>query len=178
MNKSIISLIAVYVVLQVSLIIAFWHTTDARVTHTAQPSVIMDVLDPSLEMYAPAWEAEIVRRFPHSVGVLCHGGDAVEGQWLTLPYGGPGGCEPIEWVIAREQAKYPDRTIVLLCCNVKHELLTGHPGVYYSPSSVWCIPDHAMIDGDVPKEERWTFDGRYDGEPDDTGNIFEFNEAI
>lgn len=139
------------------------------------PQVIMEVLDPSLEEFAPAWEQEIVRRFPHSVGVLCHGGDAVHGDWLCLPFGGPGGCEPIEWLIAREQAKYPDRTIVLLCCNVHHDLITGHKGVYYAPSSVWCVPDRAAV---VSQPDfRFTLDGRSIAEPDDVGNIFEFNEA-
>lgn len=167
-----------YYALAVFLVLMVWFTwLPHKVTHTPQPQVIMDVLDPSLEPYAAAWEAEIGSRFPHSVGVLCHGGDAIEGQWLCQPYGGPGGCEPIEWLIAREQAKYPDRVIVLLCCNVKHELLAGHPGVYYAASSVWCVPDHYMIDNAVPKEERFTLDGRYNDEPDNVGNIFQFNEA-
>ena len=38
----------------------------------SQPAVIMETLDPSLEVFAPLWKAEIGRRFPHAIGILVH----------------------------------------------------------------------------------------------------------
>lgn len=147
--------------------------------HTPTPNVIMDVRDESLEQFSAAWATEIGRRFPNSVGVLCHGGDAVHGEWLCKSESGRkafGHLITIEQLISIEQARYPGRTIVLLSCNVEHDLLTGHPGVYYSPSSVWCVPDRAVIDKPEPTN-RATLDGRSLREPEVVGNIFEFLSA-
>jgi hypothetical protein len=112
-------------------------------THTPLgPPVVMQVLDPSLEPYAAAWQAEIGRRFPHSVGILCHGGYFVEGQWLTssIEYRH---LTTVQEVVKHVQTQYPDRVVVLLVCNVDHHIL-GIPGVYYAHSSIWCVPDRAI----------------------------------
>lgn len=104
---------------------------------------IVDVLDPSLEVYAPMWAAEIQRRFPHSVAILCHGGDFVEGEWILGTNPGSRHVERTEDVVRRIVAEYPDRTIVLLACNPGH-LRLNVPGVWYATDSVWCVPDRAL----------------------------------
>jgi hypothetical protein len=54
-----------------------------NVQAVAQPRVIMEVLDPSLEQFSTMWRDEIGRRFDNAVGVLCHGGDFVPGEWVA-----------------------------------------------------------------------------------------------
>jgi hypothetical protein len=114
---------------------------------SAQPApahndVVMEVLDPSLEVFAPMWQKEIGRRFPNAVGVLCHGVEFVNGQWIVSAkaYGRDLTAQDI---VRFEQAHYPGRTIVLLCCNPGH-LKLGIPGVYHADDSVWCVPDRSL----------------------------------
>jgi hypothetical protein len=139
----------------------------------------MEVLDPSLQGFAAGWQQEIGRRFPHSVGVLCHGGNFVGDQWIVT-------AKSFEHYltapdIARHmQAKYPDRTIVLLCCNPGH-LHLNVPGVYYAADSVWTVPDRQV--GDHPEAAGLTLDSGYEpamsrwsADPSVVGNIFEFLE--
>ncbi len=158
----------------------------------AQPGVIMETLDPSLAIYEPMWKAEIGRRFDNAVGILVHGGDFVEGQWIVGSHRQPWKhVTPIQDVVREIQARYPGRVVVLLACNTGH-LDLGIPGVYYSKSSVWCVPDRAitaemyqngmagltltnpaLYPGEVPSPSapqptRWQI------EPDITGNIYEF----
>lgn len=149
---------------------------DPAATTPATPQVIVDLLDPSLEQFAVPWEQEIGRRFPHSVAVLCHGiGGGVKNEWLVAPFGGIGGVQHIDTLIAREKALYPDRTLVILCCNVQHDVLHGYSNVFYAPSSVWCIPDRSL---ELPRAEaNSTLDNRFTGDPDATGNVFEFISA-
>ena len=144
----------------------------------AQPHVVMDVLDPSLDDTGPAWEQEVGRRFSNAVVAVCHGGDVTfDGKhWLCQPWGGPGGLEPIEWLIDREQHLFPGRTLVILCCNPHHDVIHGHANVFYATGSVWCVPDRAAIDAPAPAN-RYTLDGRSTNDPDNVGNIFEFVEA-
>jgi hypothetical protein len=104
----------------------------------------MEVLDPSLDQYSTMWRDEIGRRFDNAVGVLVHGGDFVDGQWIVGSHRQPWKhVTPIQTVVREMQAKYPDRTIVLLACNTGH-LKLGIPGVFYGSSSVWCVPDRAL----------------------------------
>jgi hypothetical protein len=167
------------------------------------PDVVVDCLDPSLAKYAPLWEKEVGRRFHNVVAVLCHGGDQVRGNWIVLDQ--PGSVPAIGLVqnlIAIEEAKYPGRMVVLLCCNPAHYVLHGFPEVYYSPASVWCEPDRdikpsdftngnaraKIDDGDDPDD----YDpapvssssvspaddhSRSEEDYDTTGNIFEFLQA-
>lgn len=156
--------------------------------HTPQPAgppVVMAVMDHNLDVFAPAWQVEIGRRFPHSVGILCHGGYFIEGQWLTSA-SSFSHLTLVKDVVKHVQEQYPDRTIVLLACNVDHHPL-GIPGVYYAHSSVWCVPDRAITGSSVdrltiddrepeaddvvspPKKSRWEV------EPEVVGNIFEFS---
>lgn len=157
----------------------------------AGPPVVMVTFDHSLDQFAPAWQVEIGRRFPHSVGVLCHGGYFLNGQWIVS-------ATSFNHLVTAQEAvehvrhDYPDRTIVLLACNTDH-LRLGIPGVYYAHSSVWCVPDRA-IDGSMldrltidqakgpvvvqpdaddvvgPQKSRWETD------PEVVGNIFEFTD--
>lgn len=164
------------VIIGIPLLAAVLTTPAAPVDmHTDRPDVIMDIEDPSLTIYGPAWEAEIGRRFHHAVGVMCHGGDTIHGEWVCIPFGGPGGAITLPRLIEIEQAKFPGRTIVLLSCNPQHDAIHDHPNVYYSPSSVWCIPDRAMTT--EPVEQRYALEDRFSDEPDNVGNIFEFISA-
>lgn len=147
----------------------------------SQPPVIMEVLDPSLQQYAVDWEQEIGRRFPHAVGILCHGGDFIEGEWLCTNKNFAHYTTVAE-TVQHYQRLFPDRTIVVLCCNTGH-LHLNIPGVYYSHSSVWCVPDRAvtdhspdaglMIDGSVIADSAAS---RSSAAPDVVGNIYEFIE--
>lgn len=153
----------------------------------AQPAVIVEVLDPSLQPYADKWQKEIGRRFDNAVGLLFHGGDFVRGQWIGGTTPGIHHVEPIQDVVKRFQKLYPGRTIVLLACNTGH-LDLGIPGVYYAKSSVWCVPDRqvqqgdpesrATLDEDGPSEDQETTPiqapPRSEIDPDVVGNIFEF----
>lgn len=143
------------------------------------PPVIMEVLDPSLQQYAVDWQTEIHRRFPRAVGILCHGGDFVEGQWLCTNKNYAHYTTVAE-VARHYQQLFPDRAIVLLCCNTGH-LTLGVPGVYYFHSSVWLVPDRSVI-GQSP-EAGWSIDGpvavagspaaRSTADPEVCGNVFE-----
>lgn len=141
-----------------------------------QPAVIMEVLDPSLNQYAPLWKAEIARRFPHAVGVLVHGGDFVEGQWIVgthINYATH--VSPVKEVVEHYQKLYPDRTIVLLACNTGH-LKLGIPNVYYFKSSVWCIPDRGLNPQDTENADKLmdgTVQSRWEADSDVNGNIYE-----
>lgn len=103
------------------------------------PSVTVEVMDPSLTLYADAWRAEVARRFPDAVVILAHGGNFAGDQWIcsALMFGR---YSTVQDAVHFEQARYPGRTIVVLCCNPGH-LKLGIPGVYYANDSVWCIPD-------------------------------------
>lgn len=175
---------------------------DHRSNTPEFPQVIVDVLDPSLQGFASAWEKEIGRRFPHSVAVLCHGiggGGGVKDEWLVAPYAGIGGVTHIDDLIHREQRLYPDRTLVILCCNVQHDVLHGYEHVFYASSSVWCLPDRSVPTGTEnslegrstldtytrldtfnpfgPPQHRFEGGTRFDADPDVVGNIFEFISA-
>jgi hypothetical protein len=158
-----------------------------------QPPVVMEVLDPSLQQYAPMWQREIGRRFPYAVGILVHGGDFVPGQWIAGSDPTHEHVEPMQQVVHRIQARYPDRTVVLVSCNPGH-LKLGIPGVYYGTDSIWCVPDreltaeyfstarekiewyghplqedpYSLPFGNAPAHTRWQDD------PTVLGNIFEF----
>lgn len=162
-----------------------YHTLPVN----AQPSVIMEVVDSSLEPYAPMWQAEIGRRFNNAVGVLVHGGDFEEGRWIVGAHLASHRHVMLTADLVRHyQALYPTRTIVLLACNTGH-LNLGIPGVYYSKASVWCIPDRALTpemlkngianrtfdDEDVPERESSSpQQSRWQSDPEVTGNIYEF----
>lgn len=166
------------------------HITDA-------PPVIMDLRDPMLEGYAPMWQIEVGRRFSNSVVILCHGGGIVENEWVIQdnPLGSYGTtCEKIDDVLNKERAEFPTRTIVVLSCNPCHLVVHGHPNCFYSPSSVWCIPDrniasaeendakiHQQIDGPNEADDDSPAPvvrvDRSVADPETVGNIFEFIEA-
>jgi phenolic acid decarboxylase len=164
-----------------------------NVQAVAQPRVIMEVLDPSLEQFSTMWRDEIGRRFDNAVGVLCHGGDFVPGEWVAGTSDQPWAhVSKMTEVVKKYQLRHPTRTVVLVACNTGH-LKLGVPGVYYAASSVWCVPDRALTAGDfahsMPRKlddiedfikdllkpsantpTRWQID------PDCVGNIFEFRK--
>lgn len=161
---------------------------DRPARHTDGPDVIVEVLDSSLDEYVNPWKIEVARRFHHAVVILGHGGDFVQGEWITQGSAIPGHVIHVQDLVRMVQAKYPDRVVILLACNTGHVRL-GIPGVYYSESPVWCLPDRAitpdMAQGTLayrtldmgifddtpsngPRLSRWQL------EPDDTGNVYEF----
>lgn len=167
--------------------LALRERAQPRAIERAQPGVIIETLDPSLEIYATMWQEEIGRRFDNAVGILVHGGNFVEGQWVVganlVPYRRVSSAED---VVRHYQELYPGRTVVLLACNPGH-LKLNIPGVYYAKANVWCVPDRhlapsmflsgvafATLDsGFAPLSiadpvTRWEF------APDHIGNIYEF----
>lgn len=182
---SLILAVASFVSLSVTFVAMV--TRDASYSNVGQieqPNVVMEVLDPSLEVYSAMWQKEVGRRFSNAVVILCHGGDFVEGEWIVGSKPGSGHVEHIDQTIARVKALYPGRTVVILACNTGH-LKPKIPGVYFAPSSVWCIPDRAITpemfrngiafrtlnDEDEPASESQS---RWDSDPDVVGNIWEF----
>lgn len=149
------------------------------------PDVIMRVLDPSLEQYSVMWQNEIGRRVHHALGIIVHGGDFVQGQWIvgTNEYASGEHVKTAQEVVTYYQNLYPDRTIVLISCNTGHVPL-GIPGVYYAKASIWCVPDRNVTDPAVAsklldKIKLYTvgeaqLSSRWETYPEVVGNIFEF----
>lgn len=144
------------------------------------PRVIIEVLDTSLEQFAPMWRDEIARRFDSAVGILVHGGELFPTEWGVGTFPKP---KHIQDVVKDVQKRYPGRTVVILACNPGH-LKLGIPGVYYAHSSVWCVPDRALSPEMFREEKFQMMNGhwldvkedlpRSKVEPDVVGNIFEF----
>jgi hypothetical protein len=154
------------------------------------PDVVIETLDPSLEPFATYWQNEIGRRYHNSVGILVHGGDFIEGQWIAgSNYAPHRRVTPMTEIVQHYQKLYPTRKVVLLACNTGH-LKLGIKGVPYATASVWCIPDRELkpehfatatrvLEGagiviitNRPKIELT----RWQARPDVVGNIFEFVE--
>jgi hypothetical protein len=172
------------VMLALATINAFTSSRPAA-PKTAQPAVVMVTLDASLDRYAPMWQKEVSRRFPNAVGVLVHGGNFVEDEWIVGTAISPGHVTHVQSIVKHYQELYPGRTLVLLACNPGH-LKLGIPGVYYAMSSVWCVPDRQveggglfgrlkMSDGEVGESSLpAVLAARSEGDPDVVGNVFEF----
>jgi hypothetical protein len=154
------------------------------------PSVVIECLDRSLEGYATYWQNEIGRRYPNSVGILVHGGDFIEGQWIVGSHFAPHRhVTPIQEIVQHYQKLYPTRKVVLLACNTGH-LKLGIKGVPYAMASVWCIPDRELKPEHFATATQTIDQGgiviitnrkldtrtRWQTRPDVVGNIFEFVE--
>lgn len=138
------------------------------------PRVDVQVMDPTLDVFAEGWRTEVARRFPDAVVALAHGGTFINGEWLTKigEYNLP--AMTVEHLIQHLQASYPNRTIVVLCCNPAHVRLHGYKNVWYATDSVFCVPDRAV--GDRPELDYMTL-SRWTTDPGVFGNIFEFISA-
>lgn len=152
------------------------------------PSVVMRVLDPSLEQFAPMWQAEIARRFPNAVGILIHGGEFQPGIWIVEGnYASGNHVRTAQEVVREVQALFPNKTVVLCACNPGHIHL-GIPGIYYAMDSVWTVPDRdtASVEPATVREQilfgqrakaesrRPVLDlGRWASDPGVVGNVFE-----
>lgn len=164
------------------LVVSAFTQLHKPMPHSSQPDVQMAVLDPSLEMFAPAWQTEISRRFHNVVAVLVHGGDFVKGQWIVEgPYESGGHVLIVTDVVDEIHQRFPDRNVILLACNTGHIEIHNRPWLYYAKSSVWCIPDRATglgefdmtrIDGKVTPFEFG--ENRWQSDPDIVGNVYEF----
>lgn len=191
---------ALIAVLFVAGLVGLWLRPSFEL-HRQTPPVVMEVLDPSLAAFAPLWRDEIGRRFDNAVGILVHGGDFVEGQWIAgTNVAMFRRVTPMREVVEHYQRLYPDRVVVLLACNTG-SLRLGIPGVYYAKSSVWSVPDRAvtpeMYENGLAEQKLpdCNFDEdpedeppqsvrpaalsppkptRWQGDPDVVGNVFEF----
>jgi hypothetical protein len=152
--------------------------TFGKVEHRDRPNVQMVVLDPSLQEFSVLWQHEIERRYPKAVGILCHGGDLVDGDWVVKVANGNHILMKAADLVKHYKEEYPDRQIVFLACNTGH-LKLNVPGVVYSHSSVWCCPDRDV--SSHPELQYLKMDGKQDEtngnrselEPDVVGNVFE-----
>lgn len=159
-------LITIYVTVILGALAAIFASSVPNTpTIVSQPDVVMEVLDPTLKPYERLWAAEIGRRFHNAVGVFCHGGNHLALTWDTS-VASYGHVVTIQDVVRYEQARYPDRTIVLISCNPGH-LKLGIPNVYYAPDNIWLEPDR-----DAMGEEDAAI--RVSTYPNYVGSIFEF----
>lgn len=165
--------------------IALFVTNRPEAT-TPPPTVQMEVMDESLQGFANDWKAEVARRFPDAVVVLCHGGTFVEGQWLVKAQDYELPLMTTDQLAQHYKNLFPNRVLVLLCCNPGHLHLHVH-GVYHAMDSVWCVPDRAVSKhpGEsrmklfpfppLPVQHRDLEGGdRWASDPGVVGNIFEF----
>lgn len=174
-------LVPVFVVLFAAVCVSVGIIDHMTPRGPAGPPVVMDVLDPNLDTFAGMWQQEIGRRFPHAVGILCHGGDFVEGQWIVSAKSYEH-IVPVTELVEHVRKQFPDRTIVLLACNPGH-LRLGIPGVYYAHSSVWCVPDRALTPEMFSRATQTLDSGyeiggdqsRWQTAPEVVGNIYEFD---
>lgn len=122
------------------------------------------------EQAVARWTVEVARRFPDAVVVIGHGMVVVEGEWLLVDqvhhkY------RHVEEVVASYQHLYPDRPLVLVCCNSTHIHL-HIKGVWYSLQDVDVVPDknipEASAEAGGPPPVGYNVDS--------CGNIFEFVE--
>lgn len=165
----------------------YLFSTPTRIAPVGNPTVVMEVLDPTLEQFAPAWRVEIARRVPNAVGILVHGGAFVQNEWIAGA-GYAGHITLTTEIVKHYRDVYPDRVLVLLACNPGH-LKLGIPGVYYSMSNVWCVPDRGVSPdkakysvvnrklGDFEFRDLYQLEdgvSRSQSEPDVVGNIYEF----
>lgn len=134
-------------------------------TVVGSPDVVMEVLDPSLRPYERLWQAEIGRRFHNAVGIMCHGGNHLDGTWDTSATNF-NHVATLQQVVAMEQARYPNRTLIVIACNPGH-LKLGISNVYYAPDNIWLEPDR-----DAMGEEDAAI--RAVAYPNYVGSIFEF----
>lgn len=153
------------------------------------PRVVVQCLDQSLIPYADLWKNEATRRFDSAVVIECHGGSIEDGKWVMKAGWQPWEkLVPVETVIARYRALYPNRELILISCNPDHIVLHGYPHVWYAKSSIWVIPDRALTPAMMRNGEdrlRWDsgFDpvdaskSRSDLDPDVVGSVFELIEA-
>lgn len=115
------------------------------------------------------WTTETARRFPDAVVIFGHGIAVVDGEWL-IEDEVHHKMWHVEEVVGVYQKIYPDRPIVLICCNSTH-LHLHIRGVWYSLQNVDMIPDKNVPEASVTR-----------GPPpvgygiDSCGNIFEFVE--
>lgn len=165
----------------------FFATPPDNTRFTQAPRVIIEVCDHSLEQFALMWEVELGRRFDHAVGIICHGGDFVEGEWVVVAGLQPWKhVTPVRDLVCHFQQLYPDRIIVLISCNPGHIKL-GIPGVYYAYDSVWVYPDRNIAEAERASELTLTWTRLMDDEdsagekksraelyPTVVGSVFEF----
>jgi hypothetical protein len=183
-----VAIASLCLLISIAVAVEIGHQQKPRV-EIDQPSVVIEVLDPSLAWCAPKWQREIGRRFPNAVGVLVHGGDVVAGQWV-VGAGFGGHATPVNEIIERYRQRHPTKTIVLLACNTGHVRLTGHPNTYYFRASVYCIPDRELAPAELPTNSMRTLSGlprvgwfefeapekqktRWELWPEVNGNVFE-----
>jgi hypothetical protein len=120
-----------------------------------------------------AWRIEVTRRFSNAVIIMGHGGTLPNGEWGLLLMDKHNAFIPMKDEVARVQALYPGRVVVLVCCN-PDGLLLHMPNVYHAVDSVWFDTDKSLPNL-KPEDQPEANEGRKDL-PGYVGNIYEFND--
>jgi hypothetical protein len=154
---------------------------------TTESGVSVMVYDASLYPYAPLWQTELDRRFKvPTIALLLHGGGPVAQDWVVQDNraGGYGQtCESATVLVDRIHNEHPDCVIVLLACNPSHVTIHDRPWLFYSPASVWCVPDRAVkpfVDGADTIDSHLNpnvVDNRSTEDMDAVGNAYELIEG-
>lgn len=113
------------------------------------------------------WKREAQRRFIAPILIFGHGND-FNGVWSMQLQDQGNRIVPVAEVAAKVRAKFPDRVIVLICCNPKGHAL-HMPGVYHAWDSVWFVPDKEITN--VPSDQK-----EHNQDRNVVGNVFEFSD--
>ena len=127
--------------------------------------VIVTALCPDLVEGANEWVPDVAPKYPNALIVAVHGGvDPLSGKWYAYPtLSQP---LPVAVLVKLYRLDYPNRHIVLICCNPGHKVLHGVHNVSYALDDVWVHPDVAVGLG-----VKWYRDST---DPQDYGDISEF----
>ena len=120
--------------------IMFGCTVTPRPLPETDTTVESTALSFDLMRAAQRWEREVAERYPNAVVVAVHGRtDEQSGQWYAYP--SVGEAVPVKDMVKSLRSNYPDRRIVLICCNPDGKVLTGVSNVAYADEMVWVVPD-------------------------------------
>jgi hypothetical protein len=105
---------------------------------------------------ASAWRHEFEKHGVHApVLFICHGGPNERGEWWCYP-DPPHVPAPVEAVAWMLHDLYPDRDIVLVCCNGGGTPL-HIPRVWYVKKVLWTSPGFEWMDDFVGVDNAGTF---------------------
>lgn len=104
---------------------------------TEPPAATSIVLSKNIGVFAGRWEREAATRFEHPIVVIVHGA-TIDGKLYVFPDGTP--PMSFEGTAKLLRTLYPDRPIVIACCNEDGVAVHGFPGIYYARRIVWYPP--------------------------------------
>jgi hypothetical protein len=115
--------------------VAFWLVACSP-TRTPPPMSNL-VLSDDLLMYSTMWEREARTKLRDPFIVIVHGYTGKDGTWWCAPTKGP--PLPVESLARTLKQIWPDRPVVLVCCN-DGRLDLKVPGVWYAKDIVVSPP--------------------------------------